>query len=94
MSVVWDTEALAALVESGGVPGAVLGTRLRTLLATAHGCGRHRGRIPQIGRIVPEYGLPQMCELIVERVRLIYRLGPDGVEVLTLWNPAIPMGNQ
>jgi plasmid stabilization system protein ParE len=45
---------------------------------------------PEIGRIVPEYGRPDLRERIHgkrhKRYRLIYRVRPDEVEIVAVWH--------
>lgn len=45
-------------------------------------------QFPRSGRAVPEFGLPQLRELIEGPYRLIYRIGPDGVEILAVLHGA------
>lgn len=49
---------------------------------------------PELGRIVPEYDIPQIREWFVGRYRVIYRLSTNGVEVVTLWPAAIPIDQE
>jgi addiction module RelE/StbE family toxin len=39
---------------------------------------------PEVGRIVPEIGNPNIRELIIYSYRLIYEVFPDKVEILAL----------
>lgn len=46
---------------------------------------------PEIGRIVPEYGRPDLRERIhKKKYRLIYRLRPGEVEIASVWHTASP----
>ena len=40
---------------------------------------------PEIGRVVPEVGSPQLRELIVRPFRLVYRVRPRSVEIVTVF---------
>ncbi|WP_316674891.1 type II toxin-antitoxin system RelE/ParE family toxin [uncultured Tolumonas sp.] len=40
---------------------------------------------PQMGRIVPEYGLPSLRELIHPPYRIVYLLKADEVQVIRVW---------
>lgn len=40
---------------------------------------------PDIGRIVPEVGSPQLRELIVRPFRIVDRIGPGVVEIATVF---------
>lgn len=45
---------------------------------------------PEIGRVVPEYGQPDLRERIHgkrhKRYRLIYRVRPDEIEIVAVWH--------
>ena len=41
-------------------------------------------RFPRRGRVVPELNRPDIRELLYERYRVIYRVGPRWIEVLTV----------
>jgi plasmid stabilization system protein ParE len=41
-------------------------------------------RFPESGRAVPEYDVPEIRELLEFPYRLIYRVGPDAIEVLAI----------
>jgi toxin ParE1/3/4 len=43
---------------------------------------------PEIGRIVPEVGSPQLRELIVRPFRIVYRIRPDVIEIATVFRSA------
>ena len=40
---------------------------------------------PDIGRIVPEFGQPFLCELIHPPFRLVYRRDPERVRIVRVW---------
>ena len=42
-------------------------------------------QFPEIGRIVPEVGEPRLRELVVRPFRVVYRLRPELVEVVTVF---------
>jgi len=46
---------------------------------------------PQLGRAVPEYGRPQLRELVDRWNRVLYRLGPDAIEIVTIVPGRIPL---
>jgi plasmid stabilization system protein ParE len=46
---------------------------------------------PQMGRIVPEIDRHDIREVIVQSYRIIYRLLPDEVEILTVHHGARPL---
>ena len=45
---------------------------------------------PEIGRIVPEYGLPRIREMIVHPYRIVYRVNHKAglVEIARVWHAA------
>jgi toxin ParE1/3/4 len=40
---------------------------------------------PKIGRIVPEFSDPDIRELIIKSYRVVYRLGRNRIEILTVF---------
>jgi plasmid stabilization system protein ParE len=46
---------------------------------------------PRLGRVVPEIGREDVRELIVQSYRVIYRLLPEEVEILTVHHGARPL---
>jgi len=40
---------------------------------------------PESGRIVPELGLPAVCELLHPPFRVVYRVGVDKIWVVRVW---------
>lgn len=49
------------------------------------------GEFPRLGRVVPEFGREDIRELIVQSYRVIYRLLPEEVEILTVHHGARPL---
>jgi len=45
-------------------------------------------QFPESGRMVPEFGRPNLRELILRPYRLVYRLQGDVVEVVTVFHAA------
>ena len=46
---------------------------------------------PQLGRVVPEYGRWQLRELVDKWNRVLYRLRPDAIEVVTIVPARMPL---
>lgn len=46
------------------------------------------GRMPRIGRIVPEFEQEELRELFLHSHRLIYRISGESIEVLRVWHGA------
>jgi len=40
---------------------------------------------PQMGRIVPEFDMPSLRELIRPPFRIIYRLEPERIAIIRIW---------
>ncbi|MGH2611378.1 MAG: type II toxin-antitoxin system RelE/ParE family toxin, partial [Tepidiformaceae bacterium] len=49
---------------------------------------------PESGRLIPEFGDPQLREVVVDRYRLWYRLSEGEIEVVTLWPAAVPVDEE
>jgi plasmid stabilization system protein ParE len=45
-------------------------------------------QFPELGRVVPEFGQPDLRELIVRPYRLVYRLRGEIVEIATVFHAA------
>ena len=43
---------------------------------------------PRSGHVVPEVGEPTLREIIVDSYRIVYRLGRDAAEILTVFHGA------
>lgn len=46
---------------------------------------------PQLGRSVPEYGQWQLRELVDKWNRVLYRLCPDAIEIVTIVPARVPL---
>ena len=93
MNVVWSDEAAYALVA------------LETKLAQRYSAEKAAQIIdelvrrvdrlqdhPQLGRAVPEYGHWQVRELVDKWNRVLYRLLPDAIEIVTIVPAGVPLG--
>jgi plasmid stabilization system protein ParE len=47
-------------------------------------CSQQLAVFPMSGRMVPEYGLKEIREIVERPYRIIYRLWPDRVEILAV----------
>lgn len=43
---------------------------------------------PESGRIVPEYNRKDLCEIIFQNYRIVYRIKSDAVEIVTITHGA------
>lgn len=60
-----------------------------TAIRWAEGVFEHCGQLrtqPERGRMVPEFGRPEIKELLHGSYRLIYELKSDRVDMLTIWH--------
>ena len=46
---------------------------------------------PESGRVVPEFGLPELREVIIRLYRLLYGLGPEGIEIHAVFHGAMQL---
>ena len=49
---------------------------------------------PQSGRVVPEFGRPEIQELIHGNYRLIYEIKVNRIDMLTIWHTSQPLPEQ
>jgi plasmid stabilization system protein ParE len=92
MNVIWSEEAVLALV--------ALETKLAERYSEAKAAEivdsfvRRVDRLkdhPQLGRVVPEYGHWQLRELVNNWNRVLYRLRPDAIEIVTIVSARVPL---
>ena len=80
VSAVADLEAIRAWRAEQHVPD--VGDRLlRDIVAAVE----RLADFPESGRVVPEFGLTQLREIIHPPFRIVYRLGDDRVRVGRIW---------
>ena len=79
-SAVRDLEELRLWYAEQRVPEAGERT-LRRILESIH----LLGEMPDIGRIVPEFGQSSLRELIRPPFRIVYRREPEGVSIVRVW---------
>lgn len=48
---------------------------------------------PQLGRVVPEFGYQQLRELIEQKYRIFYFIGPDYIEMVTVFHSSMELKN-
>ncbi len=54
---------------------------------------RSLATFPEMGRLVPEYGNDAIREVIHRGYRIVYRLGPEAVEIAAICHGAKPLGS-
>jgi len=92
MNVVWSDEAVYALVALDiklveRYSDEKAAQIIDGLVRRVHRLREH----PQLGREVPEYGRWQLRELVDKWNRVIYRLRPDAIEIVTIVPARIPL---
>lgn len=92
MKVVWSDEAVYALIAlemklaerySAEKAAEVVDNMVRRI--------EHLEDHAQLGRAVPEYGHPQLRELVDNWNRVLYRLRPDAIEIVTIVPARVPL---
>ncbi len=89
MIVRWSAAAIAEvdlIAERYREVAPQFGTRLLDQMTRAT---ERLALFPESGRIVPEYGEPHVREIVVRPYRLIYSLGPEGIEVMAVFHGAM-----
>lgn len=92
MKVVWSDEALFALIAlemklAERYSPERAAEIVETLVRRVERLEQHA----QLGRAVPEYGHPQLRELVDGWNRILYRLRPDAIEIVTIVPGRVPL---
>lgn len=92
MNVVWSDEAVYALVAleaklAERYPAEKAAQIIDELVRRVDRLQDH----PQLGRAVPEYGHWQVRELVDKWNRVLYRLLPDAIEIVTIVPARLPL---
>jgi len=85
MKVRWTHEALGRLVEIEDFIAQDNPRRARRFVGALIEQGELLSKNPRRGRIVPEISNPNIREVIVRNCRIVYRLQPDRIEILTVF---------
>jgi plasmid stabilization system protein ParE len=92
MNVIWSEEAALALValemkRAERYSEAKAAEIIDALVRRVHRLQDHT----QLGRAVPEYGHWQLRELVDNWNRVLYRLRPDAIEIVTIVPARVPL---
>lgn len=79
-SAITDLEAVGDWYESQGVPDVA-----RSIVLDVITRAEQLSRFPEMGRIVPEFEVPWLRELIMPPFRLVYRIDKERVRVVRVW---------
>ena len=85
-SAVRDLEELRRWYAQQGVPE----TGERTLKRILDSIGL-LAELPEMGRVVPEFGRGSLRELIRPPFRIVYRREPEGVSIVRVWRRERPL---
>lgn len=85
-SAVRDLEELRRWYAQQGVPEA--GERVLRQILDSIGL---LAELPEMGRVVPEFGQGSLRELIRPPFRIVYRREPDGISVVRAWRSERPL---
>jgi plasmid stabilization system protein ParE len=85
MKLTWTHEALNRLIEIEGYIAEDSPTRaqkfINQIIQKAESLKKH----PQRGRIVPEFSIPELRELIYKNYRIVYIIKYESLEILTVF---------
>lgn len=92
MKVVWSDEAVFALIAlEMKFAERYLAERAADIVEALVRRLEHLEQHAQLGRAVPEYGHPQLRELFDSWNRILYRLRPDAIEIVTIVPARVPL---
>ena len=85
MKLTWTHEALKRLIEIEDYIAEDSPTRAQKftnqIIQKAESLKKH----PQKGRIVPEFSIPELRELIYKNYRIVYKIKEESLEILTVF---------
>lgn len=95
MRLSWSARAVADLVEIGTYVSHERPAAAGALLTRFRDRVRRLREMPRMGRVVPEWEREDLRELIEAGFRIVYRVGADEIEVVTVYDghrrfPAAP----
>jgi len=85
MKVEWTAEALDRLVEIEEFIAVDNPERARKFVDRLIEKGESLNQFPERGRIVAEFSMPKIREIIENNYRIVYRIKPSEVEILTVF---------
>lgn len=81
----WSQRALADLIAIGRYIGSDDPGAARRFVEELRARARLAAALPRAGRMVPEIGRPDVREVIHRTYRIVYGVGGDGIQVLTVF---------
>lgn len=85
MKFAWTQEALEKLVEIEEYIAMDSPARAEEFINQLIGRAESLSENPNKGRIVPEFLIPELRELIFKNYRIVYLLREDSIEILTVF---------
>ena len=85
MKIVWTQESVSKLISIEEFIADDSPTRANRFIAQIIKKTISLKKHPNKGRIVPEFSLPELREIIFKNYRIVYRVSPDLIEILTVF---------
>ena len=85
MKIVWTQESVTRLISIEEFIADDSSTRATKFITQIIKKTESLKKHPNKGRIVPEFSLPDLREIIFKNYRIVYRLSPDLIEILTVF---------
>jgi toxin ParE1/3/4 len=85
LKLVWSGRGLADLVEIGRYIARDNPAAARRFVARLQESARKVPSVPRAGRVVPEFQIESVREVLLGNYRIVYRLGAKTIEVLTVF---------
>ena len=85
MKLRWSRQAQQDLLEIGRYIAKDNRAAARRWVERLRQRARQAAEHPQAGRIVPEHSRPELREVLLRSYRIVYTVGDDAVEVLTIF---------
>ncbi|MHB8377339.1 MAG: type II toxin-antitoxin system RelE/ParE family toxin [Dehalococcoidia bacterium] len=89
--VVWSDEALESLEAIADQIGETSPAYASLFVRRAFDAAALVEDFPRLGRVVPEFGHDTLREIIFQNYRIVYRVGPVDVDVLTVVHGAMDL---
>jgi addiction module RelE/StbE family toxin len=85
MKIVWTNEALKKLIEIEDYIAADSPNRAQEFILNLINRAESLTDYPEAGRVVPEFVLPEIREILLKNYRIVYRIKETRIEILTVF---------
>jgi toxin ParE1/3/4 len=85
MKVIWTNESLNRLIEIEDYISKDSPKRAIKFIDRIINRGESLAQFPNIGRIVPEFSVPEIREILEQNYRIVYRITKTKIEILTIF---------